>query len=66
MSEFAGCELRLAVSEEPSAALALDCEFIADPARLEELAKPWQQLWACSADATPFQSPDWIIPWCKY
>ena len=30
---------------------------------LEHLERPWQDLWARCAYATPFQSPSWLIPW---
>lgn len=30
---------------------------------LEDLERPWQDLWAKCAYATPFQSPAWLIPW---
>jgi hypothetical protein len=25
----------------------------------------WRRLWLSSPDAMPFQSPDWLIPWCR-
>jgi CelD/BcsL family acetyltransferase involved in cellulose biosynthesis len=30
---------------------------------LEKLEHPWQELWAKCDNATPFQSPAWLIPW---
>jgi CelD/BcsL family acetyltransferase involved in cellulose biosynthesis len=33
---------------------------------LEELRSEWQVLWRRSSTATPFQSPDWLIPWWRY
>ena len=41
----------------------LRCEFIADAQRLNELEKDWHALWSSLRDATPFQSPDWLLPW---
>lgn len=34
-----------------------------DPAAVRE---EWLQLWARSPDATPFQSPAWLIPWWRH
>lgn len=33
---------------------------------LRSLKDEWLKLWQESSTATPFQSPDWIIPWWKY
>lgn len=33
---------------------------------LRSLRPEWLALWRGSSTATPFQSPDWIIPWWKY
>ena len=33
---------------------------------LESLRDDWLALWKRSPTATPFQSPDWLIPWWKY
>jgi CelD/BcsL family acetyltransferase involved in cellulose biosynthesis len=32
---------------------------------LELLRTEWQELWAGARDATPFQAPGWLIPWCR-
>jgi CelD/BcsL family acetyltransferase involved in cellulose biosynthesis len=41
----------------------LEAELISDPQRLEELEPAWRALWSTLEDVTPFQSPDWILPW---
>jgi len=33
---------------------------------LEALRPEWLELWRRSSEATPFQSPAWIIPWWKH
>jgi CelD/BcsL family acetyltransferase involved in cellulose biosynthesis len=33
---------------------------------LEGLRPEWEQLWAVAANATPFQSPHWLLPWWKH
>src|ERR1051325_8716747 len=33
---------------------------------LESLRTGWLELWKSSSTATPFQSPDWLIPWWKH
>jgi CelD/BcsL family acetyltransferase involved in cellulose biosynthesis len=33
---------------------------------LEELRPEWSALWARCPTATPFQSPEWLIPWWRY
>lgn len=47
-------------------AQSLECEFIGSVLRLEELEEDWRELWSSLADATPFQSPDWLLPWWKH
>lgn len=36
---------------------------ISDPAELASLKPRWRALWQRCPTATPFQSPDWLIPW---
>ena len=36
---------------------------ISDLARVERLEAEWRELWERDPAATPFQSPDWLIPW---
>lgn len=33
---------------------------------LDSLRDDWRALWKKSSTATPFQSPDWLIPWWKH
>jgi CelD/BcsL family acetyltransferase involved in cellulose biosynthesis len=38
---------------------------INDPRELERLCPEWLELWRRSPDATPFQSPMWLLPWWR-
>jgi CelD/BcsL family acetyltransferase involved in cellulose biosynthesis len=40
-----------------------NCECISDSSRLRALADDWRLLWSNVPETTPFQSPDWLIPW---
>ena len=33
---------------------------------LERFAPRWEALWRADANATPFQSPQWLLPWWKH
>jgi CelD/BcsL family acetyltransferase involved in cellulose biosynthesis len=33
---------------------------------IEHLEEEWRDLWQADPAATPFQSPDWLIPWTRY
>jgi CelD/BcsL family acetyltransferase involved in cellulose biosynthesis len=33
---------------------------------LEALREPWSELWDHCPSATPFQSPEWLLPWWKH
>lgn len=37
----------------------------ADTQALERLAPEWWELWHRARDATPFQSPAWLLPWWR-
>lgn len=41
----------------------LTTRMATDEAGLAALADPWRALWRACPAATPFQSPDWLIPW---
>jgi CelD/BcsL family acetyltransferase involved in cellulose biosynthesis len=43
--------------------LALD--VVHDPAALPGLRRAWQELWRRCPAATPFQSPEWLLPWWR-
>jgi CelD/BcsL family acetyltransferase involved in cellulose biosynthesis len=44
----------------------LRIEELATTAALEELRPDWERLWAAIPGATPFQAPDWLIPWWRH
>jgi CelD/BcsL family acetyltransferase involved in cellulose biosynthesis len=52
--------------ESPREREDLHCEVVADPQRLYEFEDEWRALWTSLADTTPFQSPDWLLPWWKH
>jgi len=39
--------------------------LISEPGELETLRDEWLELWRRSPDATPFQSPMWLLPWWR-
>lgn len=41
-------------------------EIIIDFGRLREIVPEWQRLVERSPDATPFQSPAWVVPWWEH
>lgn len=41
----------------------LRTDVVGDPAQLVGLREEWRVLWRKSPRATPFQSPEWLIPW---
>lgn len=43
--------------------VALTVREIVEDGALEALAAPWRALWRRCADATPFQHPEWLLPW---
>lgn len=40
-----------------------EVSVITDPAGLVALTPAWRELWRKCSVATPFQSPDWLLPW---
>ncbi|MBV1798402.1 GNAT family N-acetyltransferase [Siccirubricoccus sp. G192] len=44
----------------------LHVEEATGTAGLEQLRPDWARLWAIVPSATPFQSPDWLIPWWRH
>lgn len=48
----------------PSSALKL--EVIRNTEQLESIVEVWSQLWNEDWAATPFQSPEWLLPWWRY
>jgi CelD/BcsL family acetyltransferase involved in cellulose biosynthesis len=47
-------------------AATLAIEEVADLPALERLRPDWEALWQAVPDATPFQSPAWLIPWWRH
>jgi CelD/BcsL family acetyltransferase involved in cellulose biosynthesis len=45
---------------------ALDVALILDALQLAELRSEWLDLWSGLVDATPFESPDWLLPWWRH
>lgn len=41
----------------------LRCELIRTTSELEAFQASWQTLWSEDAHATPFQRPEWLLPW---
>lgn len=42
-----------------------ECSLIRTTEELEALAPAWRALWCEDADATPFQSSEWLLPWWR-
>ncbi|AUX40994.1 uncharacterized protein SOCE26_023980 [Sorangium cellulosum] len=42
----------------------LDVKVLYRRGELEALREPWNALWNRCPDATTFQRPEWLIPWC--
>src|SRR4051794_40011745 len=47
-------------------AVPLEVEDIKSLQALEGLEPQWRALWQQDAAATPFQSPDWLLPWTRH
>lgn len=41
----------------------LDVDLLDAPAALHGIAEDWRRLWRRSLSTTPFQAPDWLLPW---
>ncbi|HEX8948537.1 MAG TPA: GNAT family N-acetyltransferase [Dissulfurispiraceae bacterium] len=50
------------ITDRPSLAL----EEITDTASLEAMRPEWSGLWERCPSATPFQSPEWLLPWWRH
>lgn len=48
-----------------AASAAISVQEITRPAALRELADEWRRLVERCPDATPFQRPEWLVPWCE-
>lgn len=49
-----------------AAAQDIRAELIDSPERLASLAEKWSELWSALPDATPLQSPDWLLIWWEH
>jgi CelD/BcsL family acetyltransferase involved in cellulose biosynthesis len=56
----------LPVVEHPLSTLGLSVHEIRTLDELAALRPEWSRLWLRCPSATPFQSPEWLIPWCKH
>jgi CelD/BcsL family acetyltransferase involved in cellulose biosynthesis len=52
------------IEDLPESILKLN--VIEDISGLSSIYPSWQELYKQDVNSTPFQSPDWIIPWCSY
>ncbi|HLD99000.1 MAG TPA: GNAT family N-acetyltransferase [Bdellovibrionota bacterium] len=46
--------------------MALEVEIIKSASRLEAFGPEWFEVWKEQPETTPFQSPEWLLPWWKY
>jgi CelD/BcsL family acetyltransferase involved in cellulose biosynthesis len=53
------------LTADPDIAAAC-AEEVTTLAALETLRPEWERLWARAPRATPFQSPQWLLPWWKH
>src|SRR6266550_5009620 len=44
----------------------LQTEILTTAEQLEALEPEWLELWRRAPDATPFQSPAWLLPWWRH
>jgi CelD/BcsL family acetyltransferase involved in cellulose biosynthesis len=44
----------------------LATDVITSSDALTSLTAPWEALWRRTPDATPFQSPQWLLPWLRH
>lgn len=62
-SRYLGLYERLA---RPRAPAGLEWQLVTSPRALLELREEWAALWSRSPQATVFQHPDWVLPWCEH
>src|SRR5215212_8285593 len=41
-------------------------DVIRTPAALQQIEPEWEALWRSAPGATPFQSPQWLLPWLRH
>jgi CelD/BcsL family acetyltransferase involved in cellulose biosynthesis len=65
-----GIPLRLAGGDQSTLSSntmsAIHIEEVTTWAALDALRPEWSRLWARCATATPFQLPEWLLPWWKH
>jgi len=44
----------------------ISTEILRGISQLEDIAEEWELLWRNDATSTPFQSPQWLIPWWRH
>ena len=44
---------------------ALRVEVLTTIEQLQQVVGPWRDLWQQATWATPFQTPEWLLPWCR-
>ena len=57
---------RQPASQRSDAVDDLDVEAVTTADALDRLRPQWAALWAAVPDATPFQSPEWLLPWWRH
>src|SRR3954454_7806777 len=63
MNVWRGTERKL---RRPAVAVRLNVESIDSLQVLEALEPEWRELWQRDAAATPFEGPDWLLPWTRH
>lgn len=43
-----------------------DIRLLEGRGALERVERPWRRLWERCPEATPFQHPDWLLPWMRH
>src|SRR5690349_2894867 len=56
----------MTVSVHSAQMTEFDVEELTTTESLQRLYPEWFHLWQRAEQSTPFQSPDWLIPWWKY
>ncbi len=46
--------------------MPLELAVVESPQALVDIAPAWRELWSRDPAATPFQSPDWLLPWTRH
>jgi CelD/BcsL family acetyltransferase involved in cellulose biosynthesis len=46
--------------------LSVEAVELVSLAELDAIEPAWRELWSRDPRATPFQSPDWLLPWTRH